>query len=118
MQAHTSARVSVELSKTCKGKPRSKPVWVMRYRLPSGKDSRKVLGPAWQKKGRPPHGYLTEGEALVKAEAFSAEHSTVADEHPWHLPLRAGHLPSVLRKGEGAPRLYAARVPEDRRAIG
>jgi hypothetical protein len=48
----------------------------MRYRLPSGKDSRKV-GPASQKKGRPPHGYLTEGEALVKAEAFSAEHSTV-----------------------------------------
>jgi integrase len=77
MQAHTSARVSVELSKTCKGKPRSKPVWVMRYRLPSGKDSRKVLGPAWQKKGRPPHGYLTERDALVKAEAFSAEHSTV-----------------------------------------
>ena len=27
--------------------------------------------------GRPPHGYLTEGDALVKAEAFSAEHSTV-----------------------------------------
>jgi hypothetical protein len=78
MQAHTSARVSVELSKTCKGKPRSKPVWVMRYRLPSGKDSRKVLGPAWRKKGRPPHGYLTEGDALVKAEAFSAEHSTVS----------------------------------------
>jgi integrase len=77
MQAHTSARVSVELSKTCKGKPRAKPVWVMRYRLPSGKDSRKVLGPAWTKKGRPPHGYLTEGDALVKAEAFSAEHSTV-----------------------------------------
>jgi hypothetical protein len=77
MQAQTSARVSVELSKTCKGKPRSKPVWVMRYRLPSGKDSRKVLGPAWTKKGRPPHGYLTEGDALVKAEAFAAEHSTM-----------------------------------------
>jgi integrase len=77
MQAQrTSARVKVELSKTCKGKPRAKPVWVMRYELPSGKDSRKVLGRAWRKRGRPPHGYLTEGEALLSAEAFAAAHST------------------------------------------
>lgn len=77
MQAHrTHAQVSVELSKTLRGKPRAKPVWVMRYRLPSGKDSRKVLGPAWTKKGRPPRGYLTEGEALIKAQAFADEHST------------------------------------------
>jgi integrase len=47
----------------------------MRFQLPSGKDSRKVLGPAWLKRGRPPHGCLTEGEALVRAEAFAAEHS-------------------------------------------
>jgi integrase len=78
MQAHkTHAQVSVELSKTLRGKPRRKPVWIMRYRLPSGKNSRKVLSPAWTKKGRPPRGYLTEGEALVKAEAFSTQHSTV-----------------------------------------
>jgi integrase len=77
MQAQTTARVSVELSTACKGKPRARPVWVMRYRLPSGKDSRKVLGPAWTKKGRPPHGYLTESDALVRAEAFAAQHSTV-----------------------------------------
>jgi len=76
MQAQrTSARVTVELSTTCKGKARAKPVWVMRYQLPSGKDSRKVLGRAWRKKGRPPRGYLTEGEALVSAETFAAEHS-------------------------------------------
>jgi hypothetical protein len=38
MQAHrTHAQVSVELSKTLRGKPRVKPVWIMRYRLPSGK---------------------------------------------------------------------------------
>jgi integrase len=77
MQAkNTSARVSVELSKYVRGKPRKKPVWIMRFRLPSGKDSRKVLGPAWTKKGRPPAGYLTEREALTKAESFAAEHST------------------------------------------
>ncbi|MGC2373171.1 MAG: site-specific integrase [Solirubrobacteraceae bacterium] len=72
----TSALVKVELSRMCKGKPRAKPVWIMRYVLPSGKDSRKVLGVAWRKKGRPPRGYLTEGDALLKAEAFAEEHST------------------------------------------
>jgi integrase len=70
------AKVSVSLSKTCKGKPRAKPVWAMHFRLPSGKDSCRVLGPAWTKKGRPPTGFLTEGEALRKAELFAEEHST------------------------------------------
>jgi integrase len=76
MQAHrTHAQVSVELSKTLRGKPRKTPVWVLRYRLPSGKDSRKVLGPAWIKRGRPPAGWLSESEAHAKAQAFAAEHS-------------------------------------------
>jgi integrase len=70
------ARVSVALSRTCKGKPRREPVWIMRYRLPSGKDSAKVLGPAWMKKGRPAAGYLTESEAHARAELFAGEHST------------------------------------------
>lgn len=80
MQAQrTHVLVKVELSKACKGKPRSKPVWVMRYLLPSGKDSRKVLAPAWTKKrGRPPRGYLTEGEAIEKAQTFAASHATEA----------------------------------------
>jgi integrase len=47
----------------------------MRYRLPSGKDSRQVLGPAWTRRGRPQAGYLTESEARATAEAFAAEHS-------------------------------------------
>jgi integrase len=71
----TSARVDIELSTMCKGKPRKRPAWVIRYRLPSGKDSRKVLAPAWTKRGRPPRGYLTEGEAIAEAEAFAANHS-------------------------------------------
>ncbi|HTZ62755.1 MAG TPA: tyrosine-type recombinase/integrase [Solirubrobacteraceae bacterium] len=77
MQAHrTRPQVSVELSKTCKGRPRSTPVWIMRFRLPSGKDSRKVLGRAWTRKGRPADGYLCESDALLKAQAFAAEHAT------------------------------------------
>jgi hypothetical protein len=34
-----------------------------------------VLGRVWMKKGRPPAGYLTEGEAMLRMEAFVAEHS-------------------------------------------
>jgi integrase len=79
MQAQrTHVLVKVELSKTSKGKLRPQPVWVMRYVLLSGKDSRKVLGKAWTKKGRPPHGYLTEGEAIAKAQTFAASHETDA----------------------------------------
>lgn len=38
--------------------------WALRFRLPSGKDSRKVLGPAWTHRGEAPKGYLTERDAL------------------------------------------------------
>jgi hypothetical protein len=40
MQAQGRAQVSVHLSTRYKGRPRATPVWVMRYRLPSGKDSK------------------------------------------------------------------------------
>jgi integrase len=73
MRADTYVHVS--LSKTYKGKPRRVPAWEMRYRLRSGKDSARVLGPAWMSKGRPPHGRLTEQEALSKANVFAAEHA-------------------------------------------
>ena len=66
--------VQVSLSRTYKGKPRKTPVWVQRYRLPSGKQSRQVLGLAWTKKGRPPHEHLTEEEARMRAQAFAEEH--------------------------------------------
>jgi integrase len=83
------ALVKVELSRTCKGKPRSRPVWVMRYVLPSGKDSRKVLGPAWTKRGRPPAGCMTEDEAIAKAQTFAASHSveTPSPRHTFRIAL-------------------------------
>jgi hypothetical protein len=49
MQAKRYLHGSVSLSTEHKGKPRAHPVWVLRYRLPSGKDSRKTLGRAWLK---------------------------------------------------------------------
>jgi integrase len=75
MQAQGRAQVSVHLSTRYKGRPRATPVWVMRYRLPSGKDSKQTLGRAWNRRGRPPHGFLSEGDALQEARAFAAEHS-------------------------------------------
>jgi integrase len=95
MQAHNvHAYVHVSLSKTYKGKPRQTPVWVLRYRLGSGKQSRQVLGPAWTKKGRPAHGHLTEDEARMKAQAFAAEHAT--DTHDARRSFRAA-LDSFVR---------------------
>ena len=49
MQAKTYLHGAVRLSEAHRGKRRSTPVWELRYRLPSGKDSRKVLGRAWVK---------------------------------------------------------------------
>ena len=39
------------------------PVWYAKYRLPSGRQVQKVLGPAWTGRGRPPAGYFTKRTA-------------------------------------------------------
>lgn len=104
------AQTSIALSSTYKGKPRPQPVWIMRYRLPSGKDSRKVLGPAWTKKGRPPSGYLTRNDALLTAEMFAAEHSVGATS----LRLAFGSaLERFLGYCAQERRLHAGRISAD-----
>jgi len=118
MQSGKPAYVSVTLSKTYKGRPRPEPVWVMRYRLPSGKDSRDVLGPAWLKKGRPAAGYLTEAEALVKAESFAAEHShdTVDGRRPFRAAMAAFLRQCEEEKGLRGSTLHDYRRIGDRLA--
>ena len=65
---------SVRLSSTIKGKPRNGgPVWEARYRLPDGKDSTKVIGPAWQKRGRPAEGHFTQATAEAWLRTFLTE---------------------------------------------
>jgi len=81
MQAERYLHGSVHLSTECKGKPRRYPVWVLRYRLPSGKDSRKTLGRAWLKSSRPPAGFMTERQAQANAERFLDEHAIAMPEH-------------------------------------
>jgi len=112
MQAHTHAQVSVRLSASYKGRPRPVPVWVMRYRLPSGKDSKKVIGRAWKKKGRPPRGFLTEADALLEADAFAAEHS--ADVPDGRRRFRAA-LDAFLRHAGEERGLRGSTVHEYRR---
>ena len=112
MQAHKHAQVSVALSVTYKGKPRPEPVWLMRYRLPSGKDSRSVLGPAWRKKGRPAAGYLTESDALLRAQAFAAEHS--GDTPDARRSFRVA-LEAFLRYGEDEKGLRGSTLVNYRR---
>ncbi|HEY2317027.1 MAG TPA: hypothetical protein VGH67_01925, partial [Solirubrobacteraceae bacterium] len=39
------------------------PVWYARWRLASGRQGQKALGPAWSGRGRPPAGYYTKRTA-------------------------------------------------------
>jgi hypothetical protein len=39
------------------------PVWYAKYRLSSGRQVKKMLGPAWTSRGRPPAGYFTKRQA-------------------------------------------------------
>jgi integrase len=81
MQAKGYLHGSVLLSTDLKGQPRKHPIWVLRYRLPSGKDSRKTLGRAWTKASRPPRGFITESQARVAAQRFLDAHAdSVPDE--------------------------------------
>jgi len=75
MQAKTYLHGSVRLSEIHRGRARDVPVWELRYRLPSGKDSRKVLGKAWLKASRPAAGYMTEAQANARAQAFLDDHA-------------------------------------------
>ena len=119
MQAKkTRLLVHVELSTMCKGRPRVKPVWVMRYVLPSGKDSRKVLGAAWTKKGRPLRGYLTEVDALLKAEAFAAEHTadTTDSRRTFRVALEAFIVHCTVERGLRGSTLHEYRKIGERLA--
>jgi len=76
MQAKRYLHGAVSLSTAHKGKPRAHPVWVLRYRLPSGKDSRRTLGKAWTKASRPPAAFMTRAQAEATAQRFLDGHAT------------------------------------------
>jgi len=66
-----AASYSIRLSTEHKGRRRREPVWIGRFRV-GDTDSAKVLGKAWQRRSRPPEGYLTKGMAEEALRAFLA----------------------------------------------
>jgi integrase len=62
------------------------PVWYAKYRLQSGRQVQKLIGPAWSERGRPPAGYFTKRTAENWLRA-------VLDE------ARRGTLPGMVRTG-------------------
>ena len=76
MQAKRYLHGAVGLSTEHKGKPRAHPAWVLRYRLPSGKDSRKTLGKAWLRASRPPANFMAKAQAEAAGQRFLDEYAT------------------------------------------
>ncbi len=62
------------------------PVWYAKYRLPSGRQVQKLIGPAWAERGRPPAGYFTKRTAEDWLRATLDE-------------ARRGTLPGMVRTG-------------------
>ncbi len=62
------------------------PVWYAKYRLPSGRQVQKLIGPAWAERGRPPAGYFTKRTAEDWLRATLDE-------------ARRGTLPGMTRTG-------------------
>jgi integrase len=62
------------------------PVWYAKYRVASGRQVQKKIGPAWTERGRPPAGYFTKRTAEDWLRA-------VLDE------ARRGTLPGAVRTG-------------------
>lgn len=112
MQAKSYLHGSVSLSTDHKGHSRTHPVWVLRYRLPSGKDSRKTLGKAWVKASRPPANFMTKAQAEAAGQAFLDEHaSSVPDDRR---TLRRA-LDDFIAYSERERKLRASTVHEYRR---
>ena len=55
------------------------PVWYAKYRLPTGRQVQKKLGPAWTQRGRPPAGYFTKrlAEAWLRSVLDDARRGVV-----------------------------------------
>jgi integrase len=77
MAGHVSGHV--RLAKRKRGD-----VWYAKYRLPSGRQVQKKLGPHWAGRGRPPDGYFTRklAEATLRELLVNAAHGEIPDEAP------------------------------------
>ena len=87
-------------------------MWPLRYRLPSGKDSRKTLGKACLKASRPPANFMTKAQAEATAQRFLDEHaSSLPDDRR---TLRRA-LDDFIAHSERERKLRASTIAEYRR---
>jgi integrase len=63
-------------------RPPRRDTWWMRYRLPDGTDSKRKIGRAWTKRGRPPEGYFTERMAEQVLREFLDAHAHLSGPTP------------------------------------
>ena len=112
MQAKRYLHGAVSLSTAYKGRPRTHPVWVLRYRLPSGKDSSKTLGQAWIKASRPPAGFMTKAQAEAAGQRFLDAHATSV---PADRRTLARALQDFIAHSERERRLRESTLAEYRR---
>ena len=86
------------------------PVWYARYRLPSGRQAQKLLGPVWAGSGRPPAGYFTkrmaedwlrktliEGQGAAGTLETGATFADAAKEYIRYATEDRGCKPSTIR---------------------
>ena len=92
----------------------------MRYRLPSGKDSKKLSAAPGTARGRPPHGFLSEGDALQEARAFAAEHAADGpdDRRRYRAALEAFIVRSGNERGLRGSTLHNYRILGERMGAG
>jgi hypothetical protein len=112
MQAKRYLHGAVRLSTEHNGRRRARPVWVLRYRLPSGKDSRKTLGKAWIKPSRPPAGFMTKAQADADGQRFLDGHATSVPEDRRTLAIA---LEDFIARSERERRLRTSTLVEYRR---
>lgn len=99
-------------SVTCQPRRKGGEVWELRYRLPNGKDSTKVLGKVWKRRGKPAAGFLTESMACAAAQTFLADHSEVPEERMTFRAAREAFVERLREKGrkETTLRGYAEKA--------
>jgi len=114
MQAKRYLHGSVSLATGHKGKPREHPVWVLRYRLPSGKDSRKTLGRAWLKASRPPADFMTKAQAEAAGQRYLDHHASALPDD--RRTLRRA-LDDFIAHSERERQLRASTIAEYRRIV-
>jgi hypothetical protein len=91
------------------------PVWYVKYRLPSGKQVQKKLGPARTERGRPPAGYFTKrtAEAQLRTMLEDARRGTLQGSVETGVTFAeaAAEWPAVHRRGSLAQVVDAGRLP-------